>query len=360
MKHLIPIIIIVFLLPIEIFATTKESALRFDNESFDFGTLAEDGGVKSHIFSFENISNEPIVILRVSTSCGCTTAEYSQQPIGPKGRGEIKAIFNPMNQPGEFARRLSVYTSDGNITHLTVKGSVTPRVLTPSERYTIDLGEGLRTDANAHAFGYIEHGASARSTFGIYNGSDRTITLSLTPTEPSGILDIHYPHTLAPHAEAEIDFGYLLDSESALYGTLRYVVSVAVNGKKSNLPFIISAIAIDARNKIEENEPAKVHLSENFIKFGTLNNTPRSVSHKITITNIGISPLQIRKIESEKGVAEGIVDKVSISSDEEASLTVKLNIEESTLGVVTDRLRIVTNDPQSPLRTIKVTAIIER
>ena len=360
MKRLIPIVIITFLLSFEVLATPKESALRFDSETFDFGTLAEEGGIKSHNFLFENISDEPIVILRVSTSCGCTTAEYSQRPIGPKGRGEIKAIFNPLNQPGDFARRLSVYTSDGNITHLTVKGSVTPRVRTAAERYTIDLGGGLKAEANAHAFGYIEHGSSARSTFGIYNDSDRTISISLLPADQSGILDIRYPRTLAPHAEAEIDFGYMPGTESHLYGTLRDVVSVEVNGKSGNFPLVISAIAIDARKKMGDNEPPRIHLSENFIKFGVLNNTSRTVSHQITISNSGLSSLKIRKIESENGLAEGVVDKSSIDSDKEATLTVTLKSEGAMPGAITDRLRIITNDPQSPVRTIKVTAIIER
>ena len=360
MKRLIPIIIIAFFLSFETFAAPKEAALRFESESFDFGTLAEEGGIKNHVFLFENISDEPIVILRVSTSCGCTTAEYSQRPIGPKGRGEIKAIFNPMNQPGDFARRLSVYTSDGNITHLTVKGSVTPRVRSAAERYTINLGGGLKIEANAHAFGYIEHGISARSTFGIYNDSDRTITISVTPIDRSGALDIRYPHTLAPHAEAEIDFGYMLDTKCTTYGTLRDVLSVEVNGETGKFPLVISAIAIDSRNKFEEYEPPKVQLSENFIKFGVLNNTSRTVSHRITISNNGLSPLRIRKIESENGLTEGVVDKSSIDSDKEATLTVTLKTEGAMPGAITDRLRIVTNDPQSPVRTIKVTAIIER
>ena len=360
MKRLIPIVIIAFFLSFEAFAAPKEAALRFENEIFDFGTLTEEGGIKSHVFLFENISDEPIVILRVSTSCGCTTAEYSQRPIGPKGRGEIKAIFNPMNQPGDFARRLSVYTSDGNITHLTVKGSVTPRVRSAAERHAIDLGGGLKIDTNAHAFGYIEHGAAARSTFSIYNDSDRTITISVTPTDQSSTLDIRYPHTLAPHAEAEIDFGYMLDAASSLYGTLRDVLSVEVNGKTGKSPLVISAIAIDPRDKFDENEPPKAQLSENFIKFGVLNNTSRTVSHRITISNNGLSPLRIRKIESENGLTEGVVDKSSIDSDKEATLTVTLKTEGAMPGAITDRLRIVTNDPQSPVRTIKVTAIIER
>ncbi|MBQ7856745.1 MAG: DUF1573 domain-containing protein [Alistipes sp.] len=360
MKRLIPIIISAILLSFEAWASNTEGTLRFDLRTFDFGTLAEDGGTRSHTFAFTNTSSEPIVILKVNTSCGCTTAQYTRHPIGPNGRGEVTVVFDPMNQPGGFSRRLSVYTSDGGVTNLTITGSVTPRVRSISERYTIDFGQGLMVDANAHAFGYVEHGAVVRSTFGVYNNSEREVSLLLIPSQESGALDIHYPHTIAPKAEAEIDFGYMLGEKCALYGTLHDVLAVEVNGRRAHLQLIISAIAIDSRKKMADNEPPKIQLSENFIKFGALNTTSRTSVHRIKVYNAGLSTLQIRKIESERGIAEGSIDRCSIGSDREATLSVKLHTKGLMPGAVTDRLRIVTNDPHSPVRTIRVTAIIER
>lgn len=360
MKRFIPIIIVLILAVSEVIEAAERNALHFLEQSFDFGTLAEDGGVATHEFHFRNISQEPIVILRVNTSCGCTKAKYSTQPISPGEEGTITAIFNPMNYPGRFSRRLSVYASNGEVLHLTITGDVTPRVKSPQERYTIGLGGGLMAEANAHAFGYVEHGKAVYSDIYIYNASSKSLSLHLHPSQESGALRVEYPQVVAPQQQAIIKVGYALDEGCDMYGTLKEVLTVEVDGTRSQIPLVVSGIAIDCREKISNNEPPKVQLSENFIKFGALKPTLHFAEHKIKVCNTGFSPLVIRKIESEKGLVEGIVEQSLVGSDAEVEVLVRLCVEGLPAGAVTDRLRIVTNDPYSPVRTIKVTAIIER
>ena len=57
------------------------SAMVFETYEWDFGQIYEADGVVQHTFRFMNVSNNPIQIDNVSTSCGCTTVLYSTQPI---------------------------------------------------------------------------------------------------------------------------------------------------------------------------------------------------------------------------------------------------------------------------------------
>ena len=341
--------------------------LRFAESKHDFGTIREDGGAHRHAFRFVNTASHPIVILKVGTSCGCTTAEYSRKPVAPNGEGEVVVVYDPMNQPGgDFQRRATVYTSEGNCV-LTITGRVTPREKSIAEQYPLQLGGGVRAETNAHAFAYVEQGLASRSSFGIVNDSDTEAHITLIPSEESGLLDLHYPQRLAPHERAEINFGYDLTRERTRFGTLKDVLAVEINGRRSPLPFVINAIAIDSRTKFAESEVPKIQLSENFIKFGTLKHALPSAERRIRVENAGIAPLTIRAIESEAGVAQVKMvgakrssGEVVIPSDGSVELCVRIAPSQCAIGPLTERLRIISDDPHSPMRSVRVTAIIER
>ena len=86
--------------------------LKFKEQSWNFGDIKEDGGDVSHIFSFTNITDSPIVILDVSASCGCTTPTFSRKPIMPNQTGAITVTFAPINRPGKFSNGVSVKLSN--------------------------------------------------------------------------------------------------------------------------------------------------------------------------------------------------------------------------------------------------------
>jgi hypothetical protein len=46
----------------------------------------------------------------VNASCGCTTPNYTKEPILPGKSGEITATYNAMN-PGDFNKQVTVITN---------------------------------------------------------------------------------------------------------------------------------------------------------------------------------------------------------------------------------------------------------
>ena len=81
MKRLlcVNILIITLLSSVKIFA---QSAMIFDAAEHSFGNIRENGGRVSHSFRFRNAGNEPVVVLSVTTTCGCTAAKFAKRRVG--------------------------------------------------------------------------------------------------------------------------------------------------------------------------------------------------------------------------------------------------------------------------------------
>lgn len=84
--------------------TTKVEivSMQVDFGSFDW----ED--VQTSTFSLQNIGNNPLIVQDIITSCGCTTVEYSKEPV-PAGKSlDIKVIYKA-ERPEHFNKTITVY-----------------------------------------------------------------------------------------------------------------------------------------------------------------------------------------------------------------------------------------------------------
>ena len=99
-------------------------AIKWNSESIDVGNIPQ-GKPKLIRFEFTNTSKTPIIIENVAPSCGCTTANYSKEPIKPGKKGFVEASYNAAN-PGAFVKTVNVTTSDSKTPKtLSFKGVVT-------------------------------------------------------------------------------------------------------------------------------------------------------------------------------------------------------------------------------------------
>ncbi|UKI39150.1 MAG: DUF1573 domain-containing protein [Alistipes putredinis] len=80
-------------------------ALRFEPAEWDFGAIEENGGRVSHDFTIANISSEPVVVLHIATSCGCTTTEYSAKPVMPSCSERFTVFFSTRAASRENSKR---------------------------------------------------------------------------------------------------------------------------------------------------------------------------------------------------------------------------------------------------------------
>lgn len=100
-----------------------KAVFSWENTEHDFGKIKVNKPV-THTFSFENKGNTALVISSVKASCGCTVADYSDEPVEPGSTGFVRATYNAA-KAGTFVKTISVVSNadQGNIL-LTIKGEV--------------------------------------------------------------------------------------------------------------------------------------------------------------------------------------------------------------------------------------------
>lgn len=108
-------------------AAGEGPVMTFETKIHDFGTIKEAEGPVTYTFEFTNTGDEPLVIVNVNASCGCTRPEYPKAPVKPGQKGKIKVTFNPTGRPGEFSKDVKIRTNGNKRPVLKITGVVIPK-----------------------------------------------------------------------------------------------------------------------------------------------------------------------------------------------------------------------------------------
>ena len=72
---------------------SKADVLQVKETTHNFGKIPQ-GRPATYTFEITNTSNEPLTLENVQASCGCTTPEWSKEPIAPGASANIKVGYN--------------------------------------------------------------------------------------------------------------------------------------------------------------------------------------------------------------------------------------------------------------------------
>jgi len=92
MKNLITILF-VGLISFGSLAQEKIAKIEFKTDVIDYGTI-EKGADGLRTFEFTNTGNAPLIISKVSSTCGCTVPKKPKDPIMPGETGEIQVKYD--------------------------------------------------------------------------------------------------------------------------------------------------------------------------------------------------------------------------------------------------------------------------
>jgi len=99
------------------------AAFTWESTTHDFAKIKQ-GTPVTHEFKFTNSGKTPLVITNVQASCGCTTPDWTREPVMPGGKGFIKATYSAA-AVGAFNKTVTVTANiDGGFMQLTIKGEV--------------------------------------------------------------------------------------------------------------------------------------------------------------------------------------------------------------------------------------------
>ncbi|MDR1339244.1 MAG: DUF1573 domain-containing protein [Prevotellaceae bacterium] len=92
-----------------IIAQEKNALISFEKKKHDFGEINfNQDSVVQATFTFMNKGSSPLVIHKVTASCGCTTPEWTTSPVKQGDKGFIKVTFNSKGYTGKFSKSIFV------------------------------------------------------------------------------------------------------------------------------------------------------------------------------------------------------------------------------------------------------------
>jgi archaellum component FlaG (FlaF/FlaG flagellin family) len=101
----------------------NQAEITFEKETHDFALVTQNNPA-TYTFTFKNTGKEPLIITNASASCGCTTPEWTKEPIMPGKKGFVKATYNAASL-GVFNKAINVSSNAKNAqVTLYIKGDV--------------------------------------------------------------------------------------------------------------------------------------------------------------------------------------------------------------------------------------------
>jgi Protein of unknown function (DUF1573) len=108
-------------------AGAKTTSMKFDEMSYDWGTIKE-GAKMEHTFKFKNTGSNDLIISDARGSCGCTVPEWPKEPIKAGKTGEMKVVFDSNGKAGDQQKTVTVSANTEPAQMMVViKGKVTAK-----------------------------------------------------------------------------------------------------------------------------------------------------------------------------------------------------------------------------------------
>jgi hypothetical protein len=336
--------------------------MKITEATHDYGTFKEEAGPQKYDFIVTNTGDAPLMIQNIVPSCGCTTPDWTKQPIAAGETGKITAIYDPRDRPGKFSKTLTVYTnSKPEIQVLVIKGEVVPREKTIEELFTFPVGS-VRFESNHLAFTNIKKTEKKIRVMQLINPSAEPVKVEFDQLPPHLTMRSN-PETLKPNQKGIIEGTYDATKNNS-WGNVNDIIKVKLNGVvQENVYLYVSANLVEDFSAMtkEELENAPVfNLASTTVDLGKIpGQTTKEVEFKFT--NAGKNDLIIRNVKSTCGctaIQQG-TQGAGIKAGESSSIKAVFSSGVYN-GKVTKTIYVYTNDPKKSEVVLMLTADVEQ
>jgi len=103
-----------------VMAQKPDEVIKINADTYNFGKIKQGVPVTTY-FTVTNVSNRPVILENVVASCGCTTPEWSKEPIAPNSSSKIKVGYNAAS-PTPFTKDITIRLAgvqEAKIIHIT-------------------------------------------------------------------------------------------------------------------------------------------------------------------------------------------------------------------------------------------------
>jgi len=325
----------------------KGASIEFNKKIHDFGDIQLSAGKQNYTFTFKNISQQPVIIQTVISSCGCTTPTWTKNPVKPGESGKLSVTFLNDQGPIPFDKSLTIYvTGSPKPIILRIKGVVHAKKKSIKQLFPVLFGS-MALRKSPIDIGQINQGTIDHETIEVANISTAPIKLTFADLSKGLSMSVN-PETLAPNSKGELII--TIDTKvQKNWGLTSYIATPVINGKKASRKIEITATIREDFSDLSKADVDQAPLpmaTKSSFNFGTIS-SGNKIDTIFEIKNLGRKDLLIHKIDlNEKGVE--VVNPGKISPGASAKISVKINTA-GQIGEKTYILTLITNSPTRPI-----------
>lgn len=104
---------------------SAQAIMTLDKTTHDFGVFPE-SKVQKVVFVVTNTGDKPLVIQQAFSSCGCTVADFTKNPIPAGAKGEIVVTYDGKGKfEGHFKKAITIRSNaTNNISRIFIEGTM--------------------------------------------------------------------------------------------------------------------------------------------------------------------------------------------------------------------------------------------
>ena len=332
--------------------------VEFDKTVHDFGDISIDDGPQTCVFTVKNVGKEPIAIYEVVTSCGCTDAQWTREPIQPGKTGTITGTYKNEDGPVPFDKTLTVYIAGvGKPVILRMRGLVHEKKKPLSELFgAVKLGPMGLKSLNYKVSNVLQ-GESSSDEVKIANLGKQPMKVAFTDVSPNLTVEV-VPATVPAGETAALRFS--VKADPALWGKHVYSATPVINGAKASKPITVTALTrgnFASWTPEQRKNAAQCIFDESTVSFGTAN-AGAKVKGTFTFTNKGKSPLKFYSLDAD---ADGLTTTLpgEIPAQGKGSIPVTLDTSALPKGETVVMLTLTTNCPARPLINLFLVGLVK-
>ena len=327
----------------------------FDKKVHEFGVVLWKHPATA-TFTIKNDGDKPLVISNVTTSCGCTVADWTKTPIAPGATGTVSSTFDA-KALGHFYKDIGVYcnAADRPI-YLMIQGEVSADPKNYTLTHPFEIG-AIRLNKDAIEFDDANKGDKPTMEILVANTTNEVYAPVLMHLPPY-MEAVAVPERIGKKGTGKIKI--TLDTgKLPKFGLTTATVHLSRSpgdkvGEENAIP--VSAVLLPDFSHISQQQrlnPPAVELSTEELTLPPLAENEKK-SQKIVVKNVGKSDLEITDLQVFN-TALGVQLKKRVLKPG-ASTKMKITAYGKYLKKVkgTPRVLMITNDPNCPKIIVKV------
>jgi len=334
--------------------------IKFEKMDYNFGKIKEADGPAVFDFKFANTGKIPLIIQGVEASCGCTTPEWSREPVLPGKTGFIKVSYNPEFRPGIFTKSITVMANiPKSVVILTITGEVIPRDLKIEEIYLVDFGK-IRLKSRELSFLKVKDDEVKTDTLSFYNPGIAPVSVGFKDVPPH-ISIVTVPAIVPAKAKGSMVISFN-GTKKPSYGYLSATIPIAFNGeKKFDNSIKVGATVEEDFSKLSESELANgpiIDFNSRTFDFGVIQEG-KKVDYLFRITNKGKKDLIIRSVSvsCECTTAKPAATTIPPGGNTEMKVTFDST---GKVGMQNKMITLISNDPGHSTTVLRVAGTVKR